>query len=205
MVDEAAAKARLRYLGLPVPEGQMVLRDGVAAAAAEVGYPITVKGLGIAHKSEMGAVKVGIPNEPALLTAVASMSDEMVRFLVEATVTDVVAEVLVAVRRDPPVGWLVTLGFGGVSTEVWQDVTHLLAPVTANEVVAALARLRSAPLLTGFRGRPPADIGALASLVVSIVDTVVGTAAVEVELNPVLVGRHGATIVDALWVEEVPA
>jgi hypothetical protein len=71
--------------------------------------------------------------------------------------------------------------------------------------VAALARLRSAPLLTGFRGRPPADIGALADLVVSIVDTVVGTSAVEVELNPVLVGRHGATIVDALWVEEVPA
>ncbi|MEX1105498.1 MAG: acetate--CoA ligase family protein [Ilumatobacteraceae bacterium] len=205
VVDEGAAKARLRYLGLPVPDGRMVLRDGVAAAAAEVGYPITVKGLGIAHKSEVGAVKVGIPDEPALLAAIASMSDDMVRFLVESTVTDVVAEVLVAVRRDPPVGWLVTLGFGGVNTEVWHDVTHLLAPVTANDVIAALARLRSAPLLTGFRGRPPADIGALADLVVTIVDTVVGTAAVEVELNPVLVGRHGATIVDALWVEEIPA
>lgn len=205
IVDEAAAKARLRYLGLPVPEGRMVLREDVATAAAEVGYPVTVKGLGIAHKSEVGAVKVGLPDEASLVAAVASMSDDMVKFLVEATVTDVVAEVLVAVRRDPPVGWLVTLGFGGVNTELWHDVTHLLAPVTANDVVAALARLRSAPLLTGFRGRPPADIGALADLVVAVVDSVVGTAAVEVELNPVLVGRHGATIVDALWVEEVPA
>ena len=70
-------------------------------------------------------------------TALAAMpaSDH---YLVEATVTDVVAEVLVAVRRDPPIGWLVSLGFGGVMTEVWSDVTHLLAPVTADDVRSAL-------------------------------------------------------------------
>ena len=124
------------------------------------------------------------------------------RYLVEATVTDVVAEVLVAVRRDPPVGWLVTLGFGGVTTELWSDVTHLLAPVTADDVRLALARLRSYPLLAGFRGQPAADIDALVSLVVTLTEAVVGTSAVEVELNPVLVGRHGATAVDALWLEE---
>ena len=119
-------------------------------------------------------------------------------YLVEATVTDVVAEVLVAVRRDPPVGWLVSLGFGGVMTEMWSDVTHLLAPVTADDVRLALTELRSYPLLTGFRGRPAADIDALVSLVVTLTDAVVGTDVVEVELNPVLVGRHGAVAVDAL-------
>jgi hypothetical protein len=123
-------------------------------------------------------------------------------YLVENTVSDVVAEVLVAVRRDPPVGWLLTLGFGGVDTELWSDVTHLLAPVSTADVAKALQRLRSYPLLSGFRGRPVADIDALATLVVRLTEAVVGTAVVEVELNPVLVGRSGAVAVDALWIEE---
>src|SRR6185295_5979240 len=125
------------------------------------------------------------------------------RYLVEVTVTDVVAEVLVAVRRDPPIGWLVSLGFGGVTTEVWNDVTHLLAPVTADDVQHALTTLRSYRLLSGFRGRPAADIDTLVSLVQTLTEAVVGTDAVEVELNPVLVGEHGAVAVDALWIEEV--
>ena len=72
-----------------------------------------------------------------------------------------------------------------------------------DDVVTALDRLRSAPLLHGFRGRPAADVHALADLVVTLVDSVVGTKAVEVELNPVLVGREGAVAVDALWIEEI--
>ncbi|MEY4173327.1 MAG: hypothetical protein RI900_492, partial [Actinomycetota bacterium] len=101
-----------------------------------------------------------------------------------------------------PVGWLVTLGHGGVTTELWGDVTHLLAPVTVEQVEAALARLRSAKLLTGFRGRPAADVRSLAELVVRLTDAVVGTDVVEVELNPVLVGTSGATAVDALLIVE---
>ena len=112
------------------------------------------------------------------------------------------AEVLVAVRRDPPIGWLVSVGFGGVTTEIWADVVHLLAPVCADDVRAALTRLRSYRLLTGFRGRPVADIDALADLVVRLTGAIVGTEVVEVELNPVLVGQRGAVAVDALWVEE---
>src|SRR5258706_8840716 len=97
------------------------------------------------------------------------------RCLFESAVTDVVAEVLVSVRRDPPIGWLVSLGFGGVTTELWGDITHLLAPVTDAQVRDALLQLRSAPLLTGFRGRPLADIDALVELVVTLSQRVVGT------------------------------
>ena len=116
--------------------------------------------------------------------------------------TDVVAEVLVAVRRDPPIGWLVSLGFGGVTTELWSDVTHLLAPVTADDVRTALATLRSYPLLDRVPRPAAADIDALVSLVVTLTEAVVGTTVVEVELNPVLVGRAGCYRVDALWLEE---
>jgi hypothetical protein len=91
-----------------------------------------------------------------------------------------------------------------VTTEVWSDVTHVLAPVTSDDVRQALTRLRSYPLLTGFRGRPPADIDALVELVVTLAEAVVGSNVVEVELNPVLVGERGAVAVDALFVVEQP-
>jgi acyl-CoA synthetase (NDP forming) len=202
LVDEASAKQRLGGLGVAVPNGSVVDRDGVLTAAQEVGYPVTLKALGHAHKSEAGAVKVGLRDAAALQTALDAMPSTDAGFLVEATVTDVVAEVLVTVRRDAPVGWLVTLGHGGVTTELWGDVTHLLAPVTVEQVQQALGRLRSAPLLSGFRGRPAADTRALAELVVRLTDAVVGTDVVEVELNPVLVGANGATAVDALLIVE---
>jgi acyl-CoA synthetase (NDP forming) len=202
LVNEADAKQRLRGLGLPVPAGEVVPREGVLAAAQRVGYPVTLKALGHAHKSEAGAVKVGLRDEAALAAALDAMPGTDAGFLVESTVTDVVAEVLVTVRRDAPVGWLVSIGHGGVTTELWSDVTHLLAPVTPADVATALARLRSYPLLTGFRGRPAADIDALVDLIVRLADAVVGTDVVEVELNPVLVGVRGATAVDALLIVE---
>ena len=201
IVDEADAKQRLAALGVAVPNGTVVAAADVERAATEIGFPITLKALGLAHKSESGGVKVGLHDAEAVAFALAAMPCAE-GYLVEATVTDVVAEVLVAVRRDPPIGWLVSLGFGGVMTEVWQDVAHLLAPVTEDDVRSALQKLRSYPLLTGFRGRPVADIDALASLVVTLTEAVVGTDVVEVELNPVLLCRNGAVAVDALWLEE---
>jgi acetate---CoA ligase (ADP-forming) len=203
LVDEASAKQRLRELGVAVPDGGIVQRDQVLERAEQIGYPITLKALGLAHKSEAGAVKVGIEDAELLSAALWAMPHTDVGYLVESTVTDVVAEVLVAVRRDPPIGWLVTLGFGGVHTELWSDVVHLLAPLTEQQVVDALDRLRSARLLHGYRGRPAADVASLARLVVTLTEAVVGTQVVEVELNPVLVGRQGATAVDALWIEEI--
>ena len=206
LVDEASAKRRLRSAGVAVPNGKVATRSDVLAAAAEVGYPITLKALGHAHKSEAGAVKVGLADAAALSAALDAMPSTEAGFLVESTVTDVVAEVIVTVRRDVPVGWLVTIGYGGVMTEVWSDVTNTLAPVTEPDVLRMVQRLKSAPLLTGFRGRPAADLHALARLVVTLVDTVatIGSDVVEVELNPVLVGRSGATAVDALLIVEAP-
>ena len=207
LVDEATAKHRLRALGISVPNGRAATHDEVAAAADSIGFPITLKAMGLAHKSEVGAVRIGIRDSETLALALTELPRTEAGYLVEATVTDVIAEILVTVRRDPPVGWLVTLGFGGVTTELWSDVTHLLAPVTHDDVKTALARLRCAPLLAGFRGRPAADVDALADLVVRLSDAAIAPRSdiVEVELNPVLVGRRGATAVDALLLVDQPA
>jgi succinyl-CoA synthetase beta subunit len=203
VLDEATAKGRLAQLGIAVPVGIVVEPGGdVAKAAAAIGYPVTAKSLGLLHKSDAAAVVVGVADEQALVRVVASMPATPAGTLVESTVGDVIAEMLVSIRCDPPVGWLVTLGPGGVMTELLRDTAHLLAPVTIDEVRTALTRLRTYPVLDGFRGRAPADIDALAALVVSLADAVVGdTGVVEVELNPVLVGRDGAVAADALWIE----
>ena len=130
------------------------------------------------------------------------MPAEISEFLVEQTVTGIVAEVLVSIRRSAPLGWLITVGAGGVLTELWRDTQCLLAPATAQDLHAALQRLRIAPILNGYRGKPAANVSALVEAMLTMQQHVVGTSLAEVELNPVLVTTTSAVAVDALVIEE---
>lgn len=202
LLDEADAKSLLRKSGVSVPAGKKCLRSDVVIAANEIGYPVTLKGLGLAHKTESGAVQIGIADQQRLTLALNAMPSTLTEFLIEQTVTDVVAEVLVGIRRDPPVGWLITLGAGGIYTELWQDTQFLLAPATEAQIHAALKKLRIAPLFAGFRGKPPANLNALVTLVQSVVNLAINNDLVEVELNPVLVTSNAAVAVDALVIAD---
>ena len=148
-------------------------------------------------------MKVGLLNELQIVEALSSMPVSISEFLVEKTIVDVVAEILVSIRRDAPVGWLITLGAGGVYTELWRDTTYLLAPASDTEIRDAIARLRIAPLLTGFRGKPAGNIDALLKLIQSVVNTALKNDLVEIELNPVLVTPETAVAVDALMIATV--
>lgn len=120
-------------------------------------------------------------------------------FLVEQMVEDVVAELLVAVRRQWPVGWLVTIGAGGVLAELLDDLAHLLAPVGRREVVTAIEALRAGRILAGYRGAPAADIPACAAAITDLVNGALGDGDVlEIEVNPLLVTSREAVAVDAL-------
>jgi acetyl-CoA synthetase len=130
------------------------------------------------------------------------MPKDVADFLVEQTITDVVAEVLVSVRRDAPVGWLITLGAGGIYTELWRDTVSLLAPTTDAEIRTALTSLRIAPLLNGYRGKPAGDLDALVALTQKVIALTLNEDLVEVELNPVLVTKTSAVAVDALMIAE---
>ncbi len=202
LLDEADAKSLLRKSGVNVPQGRKCVRNEVLTTANEIGYPITLKGLGLAHKSESGAVQVGIKDKHQLTLALDAMPNTLTEFLIEETVIDVIAEILVGVRRDPPVGWLITLGAGGIYTELWQDTQFLLAPTTESQIHQALKKLRIAPLLTGFRGKPPANLNALVDLVQSVVKLAMINNLVEIELNPVLVTPNTVVAVDALVIAE---
>jgi acetyl-CoA synthetase len=202
LVDEANSKTMLASWGVPVPQGARCTRDNVVSEAQRIGFPITLKGLGLAHKSEAGAVAVGLRDADQLVASLNLMPSEIAEFLVEQTVTGIVAEVLVSIRRSAPLGWLITVGAGGVLTELWRDTQCLLAPASADDIRAALQRLRIAPILNGYRGKPAANVDSLVSAILTLQQHVVGSALAEVELNPVLVTTNSAVAVDALIIEE---
>lgn len=204
IIDEAASKQLLATWGIDTPLGKRCERPGVAAAASEIGYPVALKGLGIAHKSQHGAVIVGIANHSDLATDLDSMPSGIDEFLVEQTITGVVAEVLVSVRRAWPLGWLITVGAGGVLTEIWRDTNCLLAPSSRQDIEDSINSLRIAPILHGYRGKPAANFAALVECIVKLSEAVIGTDIVEVELNPVLVTTTSAIAVDALIIRVTP-
>ena len=119
-------------------------------------------------------------------------------------VTDVIAELLVGVRRDPQYGFHLTLASGGIMTELWRDPQNLILPVDGSTISSALAALKFAPLLDGFRGRPAADIKVSLSrspqpFVISLLAITIAA----IEINPLMITANKAVVADALlWCYE---
>ena len=195
LLDEAAAKAALAARGVAVPRSvSAATLGGLRASLPSIGVPFALKGLGFAHKTEAGAVRLGLDT----LDCVAEMAGAT-GYLAEEMVTGAVAEVIVGLRRDAVYGITLTLGFGGVMAELLADTVTLVLPVTEAEVDAGLRGLRLWPLLDGYRGRARADVAALRSMVMVLADWIaLDPTLEEVELNPVMVLPSGAVAVDAL-------
>lgn len=204
IIDEVDGKRMLATWGIATPRGVRCARAELSAVADSVGFPITLKGLGYIHKSEHGAVVVGIESQRTLQSALAGMPHDIEQFLVEQTVTNVVVEMLVSIRRASPIGWLITVGAGGIYTELWRDTRSVLAPATRAEIAIAINELRIAPILHGYRGKPAINMKALIDCVMNLAEAVIGTNIAEVELNPILLTPTTAVAVDALIIQETP-
>jgi acyl-CoA synthetase (NDP forming) len=195
MLSEAEGKALLAEAGVPVPRAVTgATLAEVAVGAVRLSAPYALKGLGFAHKTEAGAVRLGLTS----LAGQAEMAGAA-GYLVEEMVTGTVAEVLVGLRRDPVYGVTLTIGMGGVTAELLADTVTLVLPVTQTDILAALQRLRLYPLLAGYRGRPRADLAALADIALRLGARMMADDSLEeIEINPVLVRESGAVAVDAL-------
>jgi len=156
-----------------------------------------IKGEGMAHKSDSDAVRLNIPMEGWEDTA-RDIGTPTV--LIEAMVTGGVAELLVGVTRDPAHGFALTLGAGGVWTELLRDTVTRLLPVTETDIGDMLKSLKIYPLLTGYRGKPAACLHAITATVLGVQDYVLnGPDAVdEVEINPLICTPETAVAADAL-------
>jgi acyl-CoA synthetase (NDP forming) len=207
--DEAAAKAKLSAAGVAVPVARVTVPDRAAEAAAEIGFPVALKALDarLLHKTEAGAVRIGLGSAQAVREAVEGMRAEMARHvpdiplnavLVEAMAPDVVAEVMASVTHDPSVGPVMMIAGGGVEAELWNDSTLLAAPFERAEIARALDRLKVSERLKGWRGRPAGDREALLDALEALAAFALAEGAEEIEVNPILVGRKGALAVDAV-------
>jgi acyl-CoA synthetase (NDP forming) len=198
-LSEAEAKARLSAVGLPIPKASRAGSPGEAASiAATIGLPVVLKGEGIAHKTEAGAVAINLTSTEAVQAAAQAMPSDS--FLVEEMITGTVAEMLIGVVRDPAHGFVLTLAAGGILTELLQDSVSLLLPVREADILDALSRLKISKLLNGYRGKPAADTSAIVRAVLAVQDYVTKNASAvsEIEINPLLCGPDRAVAADAL-------
>lgn len=203
-LDEPASKAVLAAFGLPVPRGEVVAPAEAAAAAGRIGFPVVLKAVSaeLAHKTEAGAVRLGLGTPEAVSAAEADLARLSSRLLVEAMQDDVVVELIVGVTREEPFGPTLTIGAGGVLVELFDDAVTLLLPASREDVERALGRLKVSRLLDGYRGKPAGDRAAAVDAILAVARYAEAEAhrLVELDVNPLLVlpeGR-GAVAVDAL-------
>jgi acetyl-CoA synthetase len=203
-LGEREAKQALAAFGVPVPRSQLVPAEAAAKAAAALGFPVVVKAAdpGLEHKSDRGGVVLNVRTAAEAAAAAQRLSALSATLLVEEMVSDGVAEILVGMSVDPQFGQLLTLGAGGVLTELLRDSVTLLPPFTAAGIRAALGRLRVAKLLGGYRGRPAGDVAALVQAALACTRYAAANVEqlAELDLNPVIVrpAGLGAVAVDAL-------
>jgi acyl-CoA synthetase (NDP forming) len=198
-IAEAEAKRRLGGCGLRIPSLERCSSVAeVLTAAARVGFPIVLKGEGIAHKTEAGAVRLNIKSPQAAEEAATGMDAQS--YLVEEMIGDGIVELLIGVVKDPAHGFVLTIGAGGTLTEILKDTVSVLVPASTAEIEAALGTLKVAPLLNGYRGASPCDKPAILRAIQAVQDyTMANTVGLqEIEINPLICTATDAVAADAL-------
>ncbi len=171
--------------------------DAAAAAAGRIGYPVVLKAISphILHKTEAGAVALDLGDEAALRAAARAMHAG--RYLVQR-MAQPGHEVIVGGKQDNEFGPVVLFGLGGIFTEVLTDTVLRVAPIGLDEARAMIASIRGASILSGYRGRPAADTEKLAQILVDVSRLLTENPSIRrIEMNPVIVGVSGCTVVDA--------
>jgi hypothetical protein len=178
------------------------------AAAAGIGYPVVLKTgePGVAHKSDVGGVVLGLAGPAALGAAYDRLAARLgPRVLVSETAAPG-TELALGLARDPALGLLLVAGAGGVLVELLADRAVALPPVDHDGALHMLGQLRVATLLAGVRGQQPADLAAVAAAIagLSALAAELGGALEALDVNPLICGPAGAVAVDALAIPRQP-
>ena len=172
--------------------------EDAGKAASEIGFPVVLKGDGIEHKTEQGAVSLNLLNTDQVFHAAENMPTNT--FLVETMIMGSVAELLVGVVLDPAHGYVLTIAAGGVLTEVLKDSASLMLPCSQDAVERAINKLKIAPIINGYRGKDPADMDAILDCVMRVQACILDqkSTITELEINPLICTNNGVFAVDAL-------
>jgi acyl-CoA synthetase (NDP forming) len=180
--------------------------NAAGRAAEEIGGPVALKATGgdILHKSDLGAVRLGLQGASEVVAAAREMDEALTKAghhpdaLIVQEMVEGGSELLIGVVGDPLFGPVLACGAGGVQTELLKDVAIRLTPLTEVEAAGMLRSLRTFPLLEGYRGAPAADIASIERLLLTV--SMLAEAhheIAELDLNPVIAGPDGAVVVDA--------
>jgi acetate---CoA ligase (ADP-forming) len=204
-LDEAEGLALLGDWGVPVVAAEVATsREEAVAAAGRVGWPVALKTAapGIAHKSDLGGVLLGLDGPERLAAAYADLAGRLGPRVLVAAMAGPGVELALGVVDDAQFGPLVMVAAGGVLVEVLRDRRFALPPVGHRQAMAVLDRLAVRPLLDGTRGGPPADLDAVADAIVSLSALALdlGPSLAALDVNPLIAGPGGCVAVDALVV-----
>jgi acetyl coenzyme A synthetase (ADP forming)-like protein len=188
--------------------------EDAGRVASELGSPVALKALGpqIVHKTEVGAVRLGLQGAGQVESAARQMREGIVaqKLAVEGFVVQEMVEggveMLVGVVHDPLFGPVVACSAGGTAVELVRDVAVRVTPITDLDAAEMVRSLRSFPLLEGYRGAPAADVAALEEVILRLGALVDANPAIaEMDCNPVVVLARGAVVLDArIRVQPVP-
>jgi acyl-CoA synthetase (NDP forming) len=204
-LDEAEGYALLRAFGVPALEAQVVesAADAVAAARA-TGFPVALKTAmpGIAHKSDVGGVLLGLADAGAVESAYTEMTQRLGPRVLLTPMAEAGSEIVFGKVTDAQFGPLVMIGSGGVFVEILEDVRFAVPPIDVAWARRMIDSLQGRKLLDGARGRPAADIGVLAEAFAhfSVLAATLHDVLTEIDVNPVIAGPSGVAAVDVLLV-----
>jgi succinyl-CoA synthetase beta subunit len=195
----------LRDYGIPAVRVRAAgTRAGTLAAAAEIGYPVVLKTdePGIAHKSDVGGVRLGLAGPDAVGAAYDDLAARLGPRVLVGQTAEPGTELALGLVRDPALGPLLIISAGGVFIEIFAERSVVLPPVPRSSARAALARLRLAAVLTGARGQRPADLDAIADAITGLSHLAadLGDLLDALDINPLVCGPSGAVAADVFAV-----
>ncbi len=201
-LDEPASKAVLQSAGITIPEGIVwtpANPDEPLPPPGPPRFPVVAKVVGPHHKSLRGGVATDLRADRDLAAAVNRLATDGHPVLIEEQITDVVAELLVSIRREHPIGQVLTIGAGGIHVELFADTTTMLLPVTAAALIRRLSGLRIGGRLSGTDNRPTIEPDALATVIERLGALFAARPdIVEIEINPLALTSHSAWALDAM-------
>jgi acetate---CoA ligase (ADP-forming) subunit beta len=208
-LTEIESKELMKIAGIPVAESRLA-RDKQEAGtlSKEMGFPVVMKIVSpdIIHKTDSGGVKLNIGDAEQAEKAFAEIIAAANKHIPGAKITGVSVqkmatpgiEVIIGMTRDPQFGPVIMFGLGGVMVEVMKDVSFRIVPLSPKDAREMITEIKGHPLLTGYRGSPPADIKCLEDLLQKVSAFAGCNPAVkEIDLNPVIVYPSNAIAVDA--------
>lgn len=211
ILDEWQGKKLLAKAGLTIPESQMCTAENLGDVAEVLGYPVAIKmvSANLPHKTEAGAVKLGICSRQDAVNACSAIRSSAKaydpkavteRFLVERMIDGSVAEFIVGITRDPQFGPVLVVGSGGILVELMADAETLLLPASRQMISDAIDRLSVSRLLGGFRGGAAGNRDAVIDAIEAVSRFAVsaGSQLSELDINPLMVTPDGAFVADAL-------